>query len=81
MSHPPVPQVSHSLGMLHTSSALFFFFPKTPQILLMVQKYFISAVLVEENTQPIAHPLKPEQPSEKSVFFFTESQYYFYLKN
>ena len=36
----------------------------------MVQKYFISAVLVEENTQPIAHPLKPEQPSEKSVFFF-----------
>ena len=47
----------------------------------MVQKYFISAVLVEENTQPIAHPLKPEQPSEKSVFFFTESQYYFYLKN
>ena len=26
IAHPPVPQVSHSLGMLHTSSALFFFF-------------------------------------------------------
>ena len=29
MSHPPVPQVSHSLGMLHTSSALFFFSQNT----------------------------------------------------
>ena len=35
----------------------FFFFFKTPQILLMVHKYFISAELVEKNTQPIAHPL------------------------
>ena len=29
-------------------------------------------MLVEENTQPIAHPLKPEQPSEKSVLFLLE---------
>ena len=40
---------------------------KTPQILLMVQKYLISTMLVKKNTQPVAHPLKLEQLSEKLI--------------
>ena len=33
----------------------------------MVQKYLVSAMLVEKNTQPVAHPLKPKEPTEKLV--------------
>ena len=38
-----------------------------PQILLMVQKYLISARSVQKNTQPIGHPLKPKESTEKLV--------------
>ena len=33
----------------------------------MVQKYLISARSVQKNTQPIAHPLKPKESTEKLV--------------
>ena len=39
---------------IFNKDAFFFFFCKTPEILLMVQKYLISATLVQKNTQPTA---------------------------
>ena len=33
----------------------------------MVQKYLISAMSVQKNTQPVAHPLKAKEPTEKLV--------------
>ena len=33
----------------------------------MVQKYLISAMSVQKNTQPVVHPLKPKESTEKLV--------------
>ena len=41
--------------------SLFFF------LFFMVQKYLISAMSVQKNTQPVAHPLKAKEPTEKLV--------------
>ena len=36
-------------------------------LFFMVQKYLISAMSVQKITQPVVHPLKPKEPTEKLV--------------
>ena len=46
---------------------MFSSFPFLFFLFFMVQKYLISAMSVQKNTQPVAHPLKPKEPTEKLV--------------